>query len=176
MRILPKAAMQPTPLAGPNSNYEGTYPVPELPFPSSHLNGDRDPQSFHEGLPDTGGELRTTVRHDVLRDPVVPEDVREESLRGLQDRREARQKNQMTGFGKPVHNDQDGGVPLQGAKVCDKVHREMGPGMLCNWERVEFDIGEESQCLALCSGIAGRNVNPGILGQGGPPVFGGESQ
>lgn len=75
---------------------------------------DRDPQSFHEGLPDTGGELRTTVTHDGLRDPVVPEDVREESLHDLHGRRETRQRNQMTGFGKPVHNDQDSGVPSEG--------------------------------------------------------------
>jgi hypothetical protein len=133
---------------------------------------DHDPQSFHEGLPDTGRELRTMVKHNVLWDTVVPEDVREESLCGLQGRRETRQRSQATGFGKPVHNNQGGDVSLRGGKVCDKVHGDMGPESLRNRQWVEFAIGEVSRCLALCTGGAGSDVNPDVPDQGGPPVLG----
>ena len=67
---------------------------------------------FHERPPYPGRELGTPIRDDVLRHPVVPEDMGKQSVRSQQDRWETGQRDETTGLRKPIHNDQDRGVAL----------------------------------------------------------------
>ena len=82
----PRGRISPTPLAGPGNTTAETH----LLVQSLHLTitlwviprgeADRDPQTFHKHLPHSGCELGTPIRNDVLRHPVVPEDVGEQSF------------------------------------------------------------------------------------------------
>jgi hypothetical protein len=61
----------------------------------------------------------------------------------LHGRRNPRQRKEATSFGKPGHNDENGGVPLGEGKISDKVHR----GSLRNRQGKELSIREVYGCL-----------------------------
>ena len=125
----------------------------------SRREADRGPNSPTKVLPHLRGELRTTVRYNVLGDTVQTDNVESKQIGHLCCRREFRERNVVDRLGEPVHYSQDGVATFGRRESRDEVHGNVRPGTARNVQGVKK--AGWSSVLVL---IAGADVTGGDEG------------
>jgi hypothetical protein len=64
------------------------------------------------------------------------------------------ERNEVGGFGKPIHHGQDGGVAIRQGKTNDKVQGDVRPGTVMDRQRLEETSQSLPRSLVLCTDCA----------------------
>lgn len=94
-----------------------------------------DSQFLNERFPHLWHELGAKIRHNVLRETMMPEHLLEQSLGDLEGRVQRTKGDKSDTLGKPIHHNQNWSVALRHWQICEEVKCDVWPRPIWCWER-----------------------------------------